>query len=434
MEVMDEIAIEKYPVYKDSGVKWLSEIPEHWNIIRFKYLFDERNERSYNGDEELLSVSQYTGVTKKSENVDEGELLTNASTLEGYKKVYKGDLVSNIMLAWNGSLGFSSYNGITSPAYSVYRLKIGNDRNYYHYLVRSEIYKAEFKRNSSGVIESRLRLYSDDFYKIFSLQPPIEEQTAIARFLDNKTALIDKAIAIKERQIELLKERRQILVNQAVIRGVNPGAKLKDSGIQYIGHVPIHWTVKKLKYILQERNERSINGTEPLLMMSQTYGLVVRSEFHEKAEVAKSSEGNKLVYTDDLVFNKLKAHLGVFFKSTLPFIGLVSPDYAVYQSNGTISDVKYLEILFRKPEYIREFICRATGIVEGLIRLYTKDLFDMYVPVPPEMEQSEILANVEIIDKKVNNVMVLKEREIDKLKEYKNILINSAVTGKIRVR
>ena len=159
----------KYAAYKDSGVQWLGEIPEHWEIIRIKYLFKEINERSVYGNEELLSVSQYTGVTKKSDKIDDGELLTTASTLEGYKKVYKGDLVSNIMLAWNGSLGISPFDGITSPAYSIYRLLGKNDKRYFHYLLRTEIYKSEFKRNSSGVIESRLRLYTDDFFRILSL-------------------------------------------------------------------------------------------------------------------------------------------------------------------------------------------------------------------------------------------------------------------------
>jgi len=154
-------------------VEWLGEIPEHWETRRIKYIFNEINERSENGNEDLLSVSQYTGVTNKSDKVQEGGMLTNALTLEGYKKVTKGDLISNIMLAWNGSLGFSPFNGITSPAYSIYRIYGDNDNRYFHYLLRTELYKAEFKRNSSGVIESRLRLYTDDFFKIESILPPL---------------------------------------------------------------------------------------------------------------------------------------------------------------------------------------------------------------------------------------------------------------------
>jgi len=231
-----EIKLKRYDSYKDSGVEWLGEIPEHWETIRVKNLFKEINERSFDGSEDLLSVSQYTGVTNKSERLEEGGLLTNASTLEGYKKVSEGDLVSNIMLAWNGSLGFSPFNGITSPAYSIYRLKSNDFKGYFHYLLRTELYKSEFKRNSSGVIESRLRLYTDDFFRIEAIRPPLEEQTAIAKFLDDKTAKIEQAIAQKEKQIELLKERRQILIHKAVTKGINPDVKFKDSGVEWSKH------------------------------------------------------------------------------------------------------------------------------------------------------------------------------------------------------
>jgi len=431
--VVNDIKAEKYPSYKDSGLEWLGEIPEHWDVRRIKHLFIEINERSNNGDEVLLSVSQYTGVTKKSDKVEDGELLTTANTLEGYKKVYKGDLVSNIMLAWNGSLGFSFFDGITSPAYSIYRLVGENNNRYFHYLLRTDIYKAEFKRNSSGVIDSRLRLYSDDFFRITSILPPKSEQTAIAQFLDRKTVLIDHAIGIKEKQIELLKERRQIQIHKAVTNGLNPDIKMKYSGVNWIGKIPEHWEVKRLKYILNERIERSISGNEPLLMMSQVHGLVIRADFHDKAEVAKSTEGDKIVLKNDLVFNKLKAHLGVFFKSTIDFPGIVSPDYAVYYSNGVIDDLKYLELIFRTPEYLREFVCRTTGIVEGLMRLYTKDLFDIPMIVPPVEEQTQILKFIEVATLKIGKAISLKEKEIEKLKEYKTTLINSSVTGKIKI-
>jgi type I restriction enzyme S subunit len=423
----------KYPAYKDSGVEWLGEIPNEWELRRFKYLFKEINERSDDGSEELLSVSQYTGVTKKSDKVDDGGMLTTASTLEGYKKVCKNDLVSNIMLAWNGSLGFSPFDGITSPAYSIYRLNQGNSIRFFHYLVRSQIYKSEFKRNSSGVIESRLRLYTDDFFGIWSLLPSLPEQTAIAAFLDDKTAKIDRAIAQKEQLISLLKERKQIIIQNAVTKGLDPTVKLKDSGVEWIGEIPEHWEVKRLKYILKERNERSESGEEPLLMVSQIHGLVVRSEFHDKAEVALSSIGNKIVHKNDLVFNKLKAHLGVFFKSLLDFKGIVSPDYAVYYSNDKIEDLKFLEILCRHPIYINQFIIRATGIVEGLIRLYTGDLFALYIPLPSIQEQAQILKYIEIQSAKFDQAIALQQTQIEKLKEYKSTLIDSAVTGKIRV-
>lgn len=230
-----------------------------------------------------------------------------------------------------------------------------------------------------------------------------------------------------------MKDRKQILIQQAVTQGLDPTVPMKDSGVEWIGEIPAHWEVKKLKYVLEERNERSKTGEEPLFMMSQIHGLVVRADYHDKAEVAASNVDNKIVYKNDLVFNKLKAHLGVFFKSNIEFNGLVSPDYAVYKSKAYIHDMKILEVLFRHPSYIEQFIIRATGIVEGLIRLYTGDLFDMSVPIAPKDEQLEILVFIEKQSTSYDNAIVIQQQQIEKLREYKTTLINSAVTGKIRV-
>ncbi len=208
---------------------------------------------------------------------------------------------------------------------------------------------------------------------------------------------------------------------------------MKDSGVEWIGRIPAHWEVKRLKYVLDERSERSITGEEPLFMMSQQYGLVVRADYHDKAVVSASSVDNKIVYENDLVFNKLKAHLGVFFKSNIKFKGIVSPDYAVYKTKAYIVDTKILELLFRHPLYIEQFIIRATGIVEGLIRLYTSDLFDISIPVAPATEQLEILEFIERQSIEFDKAIEIQESQCEKLKEYKTTLINSAVTGKIKV-
>lgn len=263
--------------------------------------------------------------------------------------------------------------------------------------------------------------------------PPKREQIAVAHFLDQKTSQIDEAVSAKEQQITLLKERKQILIQNAVTRGLNSNVPMRNSGVEWIGEIPAHWQLKRLKYVLDERNERSQTGEEPLLMVSQKHGLVVRSEYHEKAEVALSKIDNKIVHQNDLVFNKLKAHLGVFFKSSITFKGIVSPDYAVYTLKDFVEDAKFLEHLFRHPAYIGQFIVRATGIVEGLIRLYTTELFEMPIPIAPIEEQREILKFIETNSEKMDDACSLLEQQIARLKEYKVTLINSAVTGKIKV-
>ena len=202
----------------------------------------------------------------------------------------------------------------------------------------------------------------------------------------------------------------------------------KDSGVDWLGEIPEHWQLKRLKYVLAERNERSKTGEEPLFMVSQKYGLVIRADYHDKAEIAQSNIDNKIVYKNDLVFNKLKPHLGVFYKSEIDFKGLVSPDYAVYKVKNYIYDMKYLELLFRNPKYIEQFIIRATGIVEGLIRLYTTELFELPVMIPPREEQEKILNFLHGKTAQIDQAIALKQQQIEKLNEYKQIVIQNAVT------
>ena len=165
MKLSNAGELRPYSEMKDSGVEWLGEVPAHWDIRRAKYLLEECDTRSVDGSEELLRVSQYTGVTLRSPTGNGDEPDTRAASLVGYKRVELNDLVVNIMLAWNGSMGVSQFRGITSPAYCVYRFRASSHPWYFHHLLRSPIYKARIKSVSTGVIESRLRLYTDDLYR-----------------------------------------------------------------------------------------------------------------------------------------------------------------------------------------------------------------------------------------------------------------------------
>ncbi|MER0438236.1 restriction endonuclease subunit S [Emticicia sp. W12TSBA100-4] len=433
--------LQKYDNYKPSNVEWLGEIPQHWEVTRIKNLFKEINERSMNGNEDLLSVSQYTGVTKKGDKLEEGELLTNAATLEGYKKVFKGDLVSNIMLAWNGSLGFSEFEGITSPAYSIYRLKVEGAKKYFHYLFRTELYKSEFKRNSSGVIESRLRLYTDDFFRIPSILPPLSEQEKIAQFLDEKNTKIDKAIEIKERQIELLKERRQILIHRAVTRGLDVNVPLKDSGIEWIGEIPEHWEVKRLRYIGKCQNGVS-KGAE---YFGTGFPFVSYGDVYKSIELAENVNGLAESSIEDRKQYSVKEG-DVFFtrtSETVEEIGFASTCLK------TIEDATFAGFLIRfRPSkdilykgfskfYFSSKTHRAFFVKEMnlVIRasLSQELLNRMPIIIPPFEEQIAISEYLENISAKISKAIGLKEREIEVLKEYKSSLINSAVTGKVRV-
>jgi type I restriction enzyme S subunit len=349
-----------------------------------------------------------------------------------YQEVKKGDFIFCLFDVEETprTVGLSEFDGMITGAYTVMKSNDNFDKGFlYHFYLNLDADK-RMKPLYTGL---RNTISKDNFFAFKTFVPPLPEQTRIAAFLDQKTAQIDQAIAQKERLIELLKERRLVYVNQILTTGLDLKCSFKDSKIEGLGQIPSHWEAISLKYLLQERTERSKNGEEPLLMVSQTHGLVVRADYHEKAMVAQSNVGNKRVYKNDLVFNKLKAHLGVFFKSNIEEVGIVSPDYAVYYPIGGITDLKFLELLFRHPTYIGQFICKATGIVEGLIRLYTSDLFSIKVPVPPIYEQTQILKRIETGTHKIDTAIAWKQGEIEKLKEYKATLINSVVTGKIKI-
>lgn len=433
-------AMPKYDAYKDSGVEWLGTIPCDWDTRRIKFVFSEANDRSKNGSEELLSVSQYTGVTRKADKLGENDLLTNAETLEGYKKVTQGELVSNIMLAWNGSLGFSPFDGIVSPAYSVYRLLDDNSQIYFHYLLRTEIYKAEYKRRSSGVIESRLRLYTDDFFDIRSLLPPIDVQVAIANFLDQKTAQIDEAILIKEKQIALLKERKQIIIQQAVTQGLDPDVPMKDSGVEWIGEIPEHWNVIKLKLLAN----KIVDGAH----FTPTY---VKSgiPFLRVTDLSKMKDG--LINWDNVRFIPEKEHKELI-KRAKGEVGDV-----LLSKNGTIGLTKVIDwerefsffvslCLIKlkpviSPHYFTAFF--NSPIVDmqitygssrtSVTNLHLEKIKELLVILPPFDEQAIIDKHIKEVSVPLDSGIDCQTEQIEKLKEYKATLINNAVTGKIKV-
>ena len=240
-----------YPEYVPSGVEFLDSLPVGWRTLRGKYVFSEYSERSESGEEQLLSVSEYYGVKPRGEVIEEGDFLSRAESLVGYKKCQKNDLVMNIMLAWKCGLGISKYDGIVSPAYSVFRFNGNASPDYMHYLLRTDTYTGHFKTRSTGVIDSRLRLYPESFGDVSLVLPSISEQEKIVAFLDHETAKIDALIGKQQRLIELLKEKRQAVISHAVTKGLNPNAPMKDSGVEWLGEVPAHWNVSRIKNIAQ---------------------------------------------------------------------------------------------------------------------------------------------------------------------------------------
>lgn len=200
--------------FKATNIPWLPEIPEHWKIKPVRSLLKETTEKTETGEEELLSLSQYTGISYKKETKNQG--MFEAESTIGYKKVHPGQFVMNIMLAWNGSYAVSDLEGIISPAYCVFDFITECNKMYYHYLLRLGIYSGAFKTASRGIIDSRLRLYPNRFYPFPVIGPPLSEQQAIVSYITERTAKIDSLIEKLNKEIECIKEYKQRLISDVV--------------------------------------------------------------------------------------------------------------------------------------------------------------------------------------------------------------------------
>ncbi len=427
----NKLNYKKYAEYKDSGVEWLGEIPKHWEVSRLGVLL---NPISLNNrlDLPLLSITRENGVILRDLDNEEENHNFIPDDLSNYKVIKTGQFGMNKMKAWQGSYGISDYDGIVSPAYFIFDLNKNIFPKYFHTAIRSKLYISYFGSASDGVRIGQWDLSKERMKQIPFLIPPLSEQTAIAAYLDDKTAKIDKAILYKENMIKLLKERQQILIHKAITKGLNPDVKMKDSGVDWIGEIPESWEVKRFKYLLDEYNVRSTNGNESLLSLSKYHGVVPKSSLEERAGQAESLIGYKKLHPQDLVINKMQAVNGLIAVSKIS--GITSPDYSIYRAkNKSAINIDYIGMLMLQPVYLAEFKKRVTGVMEGFIRLYTDDLYNVYSLLPPFEEQNEIANWIENTKAKIATAITLKEQEIEKLKEYKSVLINEAVTGKVRV-
>lgn len=426
-----------YPKYKPSGVEWLGDVPEHWEVRRFKTVFHERQERSLLGEETLLSVSAYTGVSPRSEVIDDGEHLSRAESLEGYKVCYKNDLVMNIMLAWNRGLAVTSFDGIVSPAYSVFQVVDDSNPGFLNYLMRSDEYILYFKAFSAGVIDSRLRLYPDTFAQLSCCRPPLAEQRQIAAFLDRETGKIDELVAGQRRLIELLKEKRQAVISHAVTRGLNPNAPTKPSGIQWLGNIPEHWEVKRLKYL----GEAQIGLTyDPGEVVDDTDGvLVLRSSNVQGGQI--SFDDN--VYVRKQIPTRLQTQLGdILICSRNGSRALIGKNAVIGQNAVGLTFGAFMTI-FRSP--LNGFLFWAFNsqmfelqsgsfLTATINQLTIGNLNSFEILLPPSVEQSEIAKFLETETAKIDALTAEAERAIELLQERRTALISSAVTGKIDVR
>jgi len=428
------------PKYKDSGVEWLGEIPEHWGIYKGKWLFIKQERRTRKEDG-IVTCFRDGEVTLRINRKTEG--FTIALKEHGYQGIRKGDLVIHNMDAFAGAIGISDSDGKSTPVYSVCTPRIPNKvAPYYYAYFLKDLAKSGFIESlAKGIRERSTDFRFNDFGLLLLSVPPLLEQTAIASFLDRKTALIDQAIGIKQKQIELLKERRRILIHKAVTRRLNPNVKLKDSGVEWIGEIPEDWEVKSLRFIGKTQNGLSKGGEYfgtgfPFLTYGDVYkDIELPNKLSGLAESNAQDQNQFSVLEGDVFFTRTSETVDeIGFSSTC----MHTIDKATF-AGFLIRFRPINSVLFKgfSKFYFSSRTHRAffVGEMNLVIRasLSQELLKRMPVVIPPFSEQIEISNYLEKFTKKIATTISLKEEEIEKLKEYKATLINSAVTGKIKV-
>ena len=418
----------RYDSYKNSGVEWLGEIPSHWEIVRLGSKFIERKEKVSDKDFKPLSVTK-TGVVPQLDSA--------AKTDDGdnRKLVRKDDFVINSRSDRKGSSGLSKFEGSVSLINIVLK-PLDINLEYSNFMLKCNGFIEEFYRNGHGIVAD---LWTTRFWDMKSIMlpiPPKDEQEKIASYLDEKIAKIDASISGKEKFIELLKEQKQIIINDAVTKGLNKNAKFKNSGVEWIGEVPQHWTITKLKYI----------GTS---IIGLTYN---------PNNLCGKDEGVLILRSSNIQHGKLILNDNVYIKGYIPKkLFIRENDIVICSRNGSREligkcalakkeDEKYsfgaFMTVFRSKLnfYVFQilnseiFKKQAGKFLTSTINQLTVNNFNSFeIPLPPKDEQEKIVEYIENKISKIDKLLNLEQECIKSLKEYKASLIDSVVTGKVKV-
>ena len=435
------MSLPKYAAYKDSGVKWLGEIPESWSLKPLWTLFRRVKYTDF-VNEELLSVYRDYGVIPKSSRDDNNN--KPSEDLSPYQLVKVGDLVINKMKAWQGSVAISQYRGIVSPAYFVYESHNQEDLRYLHYLMRSPRYITGYMTLSKGIRVNQWDLEPQYHSRMRVVLPPLQEQTLIAQFLDRETAKIDELITEQEKLITLLDEKRQAMISHAVTKGLNPNAPMKDSGVEWLGEVPESWEVIKLKKNIHLiESGVSVNSIDVAVLQNE-FGVLKTSSVY--GNIFDYRENKAVLLEEyDRVSCPVRKHTLIVSRMNTPELvgacGFVSDDldylflpdrlWQVYLKTPVPQFIHY----WASSNYYRlqvKMVC--TGTSSSMQNLSQDQFKSFLLAIPNDDEQAAI---VTYLDKKTAQLDTLKaeaQRGIELLKERRSAFISAAVTGKIDVR
>ena len=433
--------LKPYLEYKDSGVPWLEKIPAHWDRVPMRAITKLRNKRG-RPDLPLLSVYREYGVIRKDSRDDNYN--RDGEDLSTYKVVEPGYLVLNKMKTWQGSLGVSSYQGIVSPAYIVCSLLENLNGKYVHYLLRSRDYITAYNQISYGVRVGQWDMRYDDLKQLPFYIPTRKEQDVIVAFLEMRLFQISRFIRNKRRLIELLKEQKQAIINQAVTHDIDPNVRLKPSGVEWLGDIPEHWEVRRLRTIASVKpsgvDKNSIENEQPVLLCN--YVDVYKNEvITNKIDFMKATAtqdeirafelkaGDVVITKDSESWDDIA--VPAFVPETLPGV-VCAYHLAIVRPNTKLIDGEFLFRAFSSDPIADQFRVSANGVTRyGLAQGAIKSA---YFPFPPKEEQRKIIEFISEKSSEIHAAISHAEREIELMREYRKRLIADVVTGKVDVR
>ena len=438
-------AIPQSIAYKESGIPWLGKIPEHWEILPLQAVFQNRSEN--NSDKKIdliLSLVKDVGVIPYEEKGDVGN--KSKDDLSQYKIARENDIVLNKMNAVIGSIGISKYVGLVSPIYLVFTIRNHKlyDPMYFYRMFEIKTLQESLSQYASGIMKIRESIDYLDFKKMHILVPPLQEQKAIADFLDKKTHQIKEFIAKKQKLITLLEEKKQTLINQCVTQGLDSSTSLKDSGVEWLGKIPTHWEVKKLKLLFGIGSGLGITKADfvPSGIPCVSYG-----EIHSKYPCRLNTGIHPLPYvSEDYLSSKPQALLKkgdfVFADTSEDIEG--SGNFTSLQSDDPVFAGYHTIVLKPKTQSIHSpyfsFLFDSLGIRNQVrkevcgVKVYsiTKSILkEVQCLIPPLEEQKAIAEYLDTQIEKIDLAICKIKSQINLIKEYKSTLIPKAVCGRV---
>jgi type I restriction enzyme S subunit len=417
----------KYPSYKDSDSPWFPSIPSHWEILPNRYIFDLKKSQvgKKSNQYKLLSLT-LNGIIERDMENPSGKFPAEFDT---YQEVIKGDFIFCLFDVEETprTVGLSEFDGMITGAYTVFRNRLAQNAKYLYYFFLSLDEKKRLKPLYKGL---RNTISKENFYSFKTPLPPLQEQTTIANFLDKKTTEIKEFIALKEKTIELLKERKMAIINQAVTKGLDPTVEMKDSGIEWLGEIPKHWGYTKISSVSKKVSRKGIQNPV-LLSVEREKGVILRSDSEGNHNIIPDDlSAYKLVQQGNLVINKMKTWQGSLGISS--YTGVVSPAYIILEINASF-EIKYLHHLLRCKSYVNEYNRISYGVRPDQWDMHFEDFKQLPILLPTITEQKHIIEHIEQKFQDIEITITEINKEIDIIKEFQQSLISEVVSGKVDV-